>query len=170
VHWLLREPSLAANRLTASIAGGGLIVRRRALQGGDAGSARVTDPLGHDHVLALKRIGPGLYEGRMAAALPGVWRVHAAGKTAFAAANMDDPREYRDLAATDRKLAPLVRATGGSTVWLERGPAPDLAALLHPRHAALVTGERIIPLLPPLPVAALALALLAAAWWRERAV
>jgi hypothetical protein len=168
VHWLLREPSLAANRLTAALAGKQLIVRRRSVQGGAPGSVRVTDPQGHPHVLAMRRVGPGLYEGRMAAAAPGVWRVQAKGETAFAAANMDDPREFRDLAATRRKLDPLLRATGGAVYWLKRNPPPSLAALLHPRHARLVTGTRIIPLLPPLPVAALALALLAAAWWRER--
>jgi hypothetical protein len=166
VHWLLREPSLAANRLTARIANGQLIVRRRVLQGGAPGSARIIDPRGHPHALALTRVAPGLYEGRMAAALPGVWRAEAAGRSAFAAANMDDPLEYRDLAATDRKLRPLARA--GGVYWLKRHPAPALAALLHPRHAKLITGERIIPLLPPLPMAALALALLAFAWWRER--
>ncbi len=168
VHWLLREPSLAANRLTASVAGGQLIARRRDLQGGAPGSAQVTDPQGHRHVLPLRRLGPGLYEGRMAAARPGVWRVQAGDRIAFAAANMDDPLEYRDLAADDRKLRPLARRTGGAVYWLKRVNAPDLPALLQPRHATLTIGERIIPLLPPLPVAAAALALLALAWWRER--
>jgi hypothetical protein len=39
--------------------------------------------------------------------------------------------------------------------------------LLQRRHAAEVTGQRDVPLLPPFPMMLLALACLGAAWWRE---
>jgi hypothetical protein len=53
-------------------------------------------------------------------------------------------------------------------VWLGQNPAPDLAPMLQRRFASAVTGTRDVPLLPPLPSMLVALALLAAAWWRER--
>ncbi|HET9147400.1 MAG TPA: hypothetical protein VFN77_05085, partial [Acetobacteraceae bacterium] len=168
VHWLLQEPALAANRLTASIVNGRLVVRRRVLRGKAAGAAVITAPGGGTRGLRLVRLAPGLYGGSIPANAAGVWAVRAAGQVAYAAIGMNDPLEYRDLAANSRRLGPMARASGGRIVWLKPGGAPKLASLLRPRHAEIITGTRDVPLLPAAPVAALALILLGWAWWRER--
>lgn len=168
VHWLLGEPALAARRLTAHIARGRLTVERRSLKGGSPGSALVTDPAGKTTTRALHRTGPGRFAATVPAGAAGVWRVSAGGMTAYAGAANDDPAEYADLAASDRIFGPIARRTGGRVVWLGRTPKPGWRGLLHRRHARLVTGARDIPLLPALPAAILAFALMVAAWWRER--
>lgn len=168
VHWLLREPALAANKLTASIRNGRLMVRRRTLKADAAGSAQVISPDGKTENLRLIRLAPGLYGGSVAAVAAGVWTVKDGKQAAYAAAGTNDPSEYRDLAADSRKLGPMARGSGGRVVWLKAAATPDLQALLRPRHAVMITGTRDVPLLPALPMAALALVLLGFAWWRER--
>jgi hypothetical protein len=168
VHWLLGEPSLAARQLTAQFDGATLDITRQSLKGGPPGSAVVTDPSGKTTTIALHDAGPGRYRARLAANAQGVWQVRAHGMTAYAGAANDDPAEQADLAASDRIIGPLATHTGGHIIWLGKTPNPSWSGLLHRRHAALVTGERDIPIPPALPTAILALALLTAAWWRER--
>ncbi|MDD2877892.1 MAG: hypothetical protein PHT60_12165 [Acidiphilium sp.] len=168
VHWLLGEPSLAARQLNARFDGDTLTIERRSLHGGPAGSAVVTDPAGTASTITLHRTGPGRYAATMKTSEAGVWQVRAQGMTAYAGMADDNPKEQEDLAATDRVFGPIADRTGGRNVWLGGTPKPGWVGLLHRRHAALVTGARDIPIPPALPTVILALALLAAAWWRER--
>ncbi|HQT61877.1 MULTISPECIES: hypothetical protein [unclassified Acidiphilium] len=168
VHWLLGDPALAARQLRAAIAGGRLNIRRIA-PSGPSGTAEVTAPDGKRIRVALHRAAPGRFEADMPASGPGVWRVSAGGRTAYAAASDEDPAEQQDLAATSSRFAPLVHRSFGHIVWLARTPAPGWTGLYRPRHARLVTGERDIRLPPAIPGAILGLLLVAAGWWRERA-
>lgn len=161
VHWLLNEPALEAESLTASIAHGRLTIRRRTLGAGYPGDAAVTAPDGTQSTLTLRKTAPGRYAASMAADEPGVWRVREGDLSADTAQAAENAAEYRDLAATAARLGPA------NVFWLGRG-MPPLSSLVERRHAAQVTSERDIPLLPPFPMMILALALLAGAWWRER--
>ncbi len=179
VHWLMKEPALEENALTARIRDGVLTVRRRRLAGRAATTARVVGPDGLARPLVLTPLAPGLAAGRMAAPSPGLWRVTVGARSAYAAAALADPTEYADLRATALRLAPLARASGGGVVWLGHG-IPRLRRVaagarmkgrgwiaLPRRGAAEVTGVRNLPLLPAAAVLPLALGLIAWAWWRE---
>ena len=182
-HWLMKEPDLEENALTARVRGGRLAVRRRSLDGPAAAVVRVTDPAGRTEPLALHRVAPGLAAASLPAAAPGVWRVTDGTRTAYAAAGAADPAEYADLRATATKLAPLARASGGGVHWLGaaaaprppelRRTAPGAAASgagwigLQRRGAAEVTGVALVPLLPVWLALPLILGLLLAAWRRE---
>jgi hypothetical protein len=163
VHWLLREPALEAEALTAKISGGDLTLHRQTLGAGYPGDAAVTAPDGARQDLALHAAGPGVFTAALPAASPGVWTVSEGGLTTYAARGQENAEEFQDLAATAQILQPL-----GRIIWLGQMPAPDLAGLLRRRHPVQITGSREVPLLPPLPVMVMALALLAGAWWRER--
>jgi len=182
-HWLMKEPALEENALTATVAGGRLTVRRRRLDGPAPGPVRVTAPDGTVRTLMLARVAPGLAEGTLDATRPGLWRVGDGRRTAFAAAAAADPAEYADLRATATKLAGLVHASGGGIVWLGTGTAPRVPALrrVAPGAAASgagwiglarrgdheVTGLARLPLLPPWAALPLILGLLGLGWWRE---
>ena len=90
-----------------------------------------------------------------------------------------NPLELADLRATAENLSPLAEATGGSVRWLKDG-LPDVRRVtagrdlsgrqwigLTAHKAYVVTGVKDLPLLPGLLLAALALAALMGAWWRE---
>jgi len=163
VHWLLREPALEAEALDASVTDGHLLLQRRTLSPAYPGDALVVQPDGETRNLKLQPSGPGRFSADVAVTQQGVWKVTEGGMTTYAASRESNAEEYQDLAATGTNLRGL-----GNIVWLGQTPAPDLAALIERRHATQVTGTRDIPLLPPLPAMVMALALLAAAWWRER--
>jgi hypothetical protein len=182
-HWLMKEPALEENALTATVAHGRLQVVRRRLEGAAAGSVTVTAPDGTTQLLALHRTGPGLAEGSLDASRPGVWRVTDGKRTAVAAASMPDPAEYGDLRATASKLGKLVRASGGGVHWLGTAGAPQVPTLgrvrpgepasgdgwvgLERRGAHVLTGLARVPLLPAWAALPLILGLALLAWRRE---
>ncbi len=185
-HWLMGEPELEEEALTARLdAGGadteGLAVTRRSLAAGAPPDVTLTGPDGATHRLALTPDGPGQASGRLAGAAPGVWRASDGTRSAFVAVAPADPPEFADLRATATRLAPLARASGGSVHWLEDAGTPRLVrgsggagTIGLPRRGGFqVTGVAETPLLPPAvwPWAALVLILGLAllAWRREGA-
>ena len=181
-HWLMKEPELEENALTASVEHGRLAVERRSTEDGPPAEVTVTDPEGHQQKLTLSPTRPGRAVGQVAATVPGVWQVSDGEHTAYAAAGAANPLEMADLRATATLLAPLVRATGGSIHWLDPAGAPEvrrtdpgtrsggrrLDRAATPR-AHLVTGIAATPLLPPWLGLPLILGLLVLAWRREGA-
>jgi len=181
-HWLMKEPELEENALSARIAGGTLTVQRRSTDDQPPPPVTVTDPDGATAPLPLEPTGPGLSEARLPAATPGVWQVSDGARTAYAAAEITNPEEYADLRATATRLAPLARASGGGIHWLAPAGAPELRmeeagrtaggagriGLLR-RHDHIVTGIAATPLLPGWLALPLMLGLMLLAWRREGA-
>ncbi len=182
-HWLMKEPELEEESLTATVANGRLAIIGRSLTEGDR-EVTVTSPSGREERVRLVAGSDGIARGEMTAAESGLWRVSDGTRTTLAAAGRVNPREFVDLRATDAPLAPLVRATGGGTAWLAGEGAgvhlPDIRRVgadaaqagsgwlgVKRNRAYTVTGVRQVSLLPDLAVLALALGLLGAAWWRE---
>jgi hypothetical protein len=163
VHFLLREPALEPELLSVRIDGQKLIIGRQTLSPDYPGDAAIIAPNGQSQKIALRLSASGQYTASVPIGQSGVWKITEGGQTAYAATAIDNAVEYQDLAATAKILAPIAR----NIVWLGKSPAPPLAELLQPRHATQVTGTSEVPLLPPLPTVFAALALIAAAWWRE---
>jgi hypothetical protein len=179
-HWLMGEPELDEDRLTARIDNKRLIVQRRTVTGPAAVTAQVTPPEGPARPLALAETAPGQADGALDAGSAGVWRVSDGTHVAFAAAGQDNPLEYADLRATADRIGPLVRASGGGIDWLGAAGPPRLLRVgardtaagpgwigLRRRDAHLVTGVDTMPLMPPWAALPLLLGLALAAWRRE---
>jgi len=183
-HWLMKEPELEEDTLTARIDAGQLTVEQRSTEEAPHADVTVTGPDGKTAQLHLAHTGPGRAAAVMPAAAQGVWQVTDGTRTAYAAADIANPLEIADLRATATKLAPLVRASGGSVHWLDNG-APDGVVPsvrrveagreaagggwigLERRHDHLVTGIAAVPLLPTWFALPLLLGLVLAAWRRE---
>ncbi|SDG64793.1 hypothetical protein [Roseospirillum parvum] len=185
-HWLMGEPALAENALSAEIAGGRLTVTRRALSDPTARPLTVIAPDGRESHLALTDQGDGRATASQPAEAPGLYTVRdPAGppeaRLAFAAPPPEALKETAQLTATAQAAAPLVEATRGTTVWLGDDAAnptlptprrttanPDTLALPR-RDAHQTTGLTHQALMPaPLALTLITLALLTA-WLRERA-
>jgi hypothetical protein len=181
-HWLMREPDLEEEDLTARIDAGRLLVTRRSVEAAPALELSVTDPGG-----AVTRLAPGAALGgrataEMPATRPGVWSVTDGRRTAFAAAGAANPLEIADLRADPDRLAQAVSATGGAVRWLG-GPLPALPEIrrvaagrdaqgtgwigLRRNQDHTVTGIRATPLLPPWAALPFVLGLALLAWRRE---
>jgi hypothetical protein len=179
-HWLMQEPELEENALTARVVDGKLLIERRSTDAAPPGSVVVTDPDGKTQTVPLREDQPGRANAALAATVPGVWKVAQGAESAYAAAGAADPPELADLRATATAAGPLARASGGGVHWLAGGGVPELRRVdeggsasgsawvgLQRRHDHVVTGVAALELLPgwlSLPVIA---ALLLLAWRRE---
>jgi hypothetical protein len=178
VHWLMKEPELEEERLSASFADGALRIERRTLSG-EPIEAVVTTPTGAEHRVVLTPGADGVGRGEVEAGEAGLYRVEDPGQATWAAAGAVDPPELHDLRATTEVLAPVAAASGGGVAWLAGGlprfhqVEPGQASAgrgwmgLRRNGAYAVTGASEVSLLPALLLLAAALAPLAAAWWRE---
>jgi len=179
-HWLMQEPELEENALTAEIAAGTLTVTRRSLEPGPA-EVKVTRPDGSEATLSLESgAEDGAAIARLPADQPGLWRAEdQTGRTAIAAAGSATAIEMAELTASSERLAPVAGATGGGLAWLAQGGVPELRRVgqgpaagrswfgLVERGDHLVDGVHEVALLPPLALLFLGLGGFLAAWRRE---
>ncbi len=185
-HWLMQEPELEENALTARVAAGRLTIERRSTDPAPPGQVTVTDPDGKARTLSLTETKPGRAVANLPAATPGVWQANDGTRTAYAAAGAANPPELADLRATGTLLRKLVRASGGGIHFIGTGTdgappdVPDLRRTepdrpaagsswigLERRHDHLVTGIAALTLLPAWVALPLMLGLLILAWRRE---
>ena len=187
-HWLMQEPELEENALTAHVADGRLTIERRSTDPAPPGQVTVTDPDGKVQKLNLTEFSPGRATAKLPATTPGVWQAGDGSRTAYAAAGAANPLEFADLRATATQLRPLARASGGSVRFIGTGTPgapPDMPELrrtepdraaggsswigLERRHDHVVTGIAALTLLPAWFALPLMLGLLVLAWQREGA-
>lgn len=180
-HWLMAEPELEEEALTATSDGRTLTIERRSLTPppADGTPITLTAPDGTRITATLPTVTTGRQSLALPVTLPGVWRISDGTRTTVAAAGNADPLELRDVTTTERPLRALTEATGGSFYWLEDG-IPRLRRIaansaasgtgwigLRNNQDHLVTGVRQDALLPPVAAVLLILAGLMIAWWRE---
>ena len=186
-HWLMRQPALEEERLSATLGDAGTLrVERHTLGDAPPPALEVTGPDGVARRLAMAPVAsrPGVAEARMPAAEPGVWRVSDGSRVAFAAARVGNPREYADLRATATSLGPRAVASGGGVAWLGRADGaarlPELRRTeagrraagdgwlgLPARNAQQVVGRDAAPLLPPVALLPILLGAVLLAWFGE---
>lgn len=178
VHWLMKEPELEEEALSAEPAGNGIAIVRRTLDDQPL-DVTVTSPDGQTRTVTLENAGDGMARAVITAAEDGLWQVQDGTHTAYVMPRPIAPAELADLRASDTVLAPMVEASGGSQSWLTAG-LPDIRRVAADRRAEgrgwiglvqndayTVTGASRIPLLPAWLALSLLLAATALAWWRE---
>lgn len=179
-HWLMREPELEEEDLTARIEGGRLVITRRSLDAAPPPEAVITAPDG-----AISRAplggGGGRASAEVAAAAPGLWQVSDGRRQAFAAAMPANPPEFADLRSDPTRLLPLVGTTGGGARWIGDGDTlPEIRSVaagrdaqgsgwvgLRKRDDHTITGIAALPLLPPWLMLPLLLGVAILAWRAE---
>ena len=179
VHWLMREPELEEEQLSAQPAGKGMVIERRSMKS-DPVDVVVTAPSGAEQRLQLTPGADGKASARVAAAEDGLYRVTDGTHTAYAAPRPISPVELADMRATAERLAPIANATGGAVRWLAQDGVPEIRRVdpgratagrgwigLRANGAYDVQGAVETPLLPPWLALGLLLAVAALTWWRE---
>jgi hypothetical protein len=177
-HWLMKEPELEEERLTADVAGGELRITRQSMAE-KAADVTVTSPTGKTETVTLASTSPGRFTGHLKADELGLYRMTDGVLNAVAAAGPLNPREVADMRATDAILRPFVAATGGGIEWLSDG-MPELRAIdpsttnagngwfgIQRRGAYRVTSVATDELLPPWLALVLVIGTLLFAWRRE---
>ncbi len=174
-HWLMKEPELEEERLSASIEGGAITAERRTMAD-TAKPVTLTYPSGKTATLTLVKIEPGVWRAQARADELGLYRLTDGTLTAVAAAGPLNPKEVADMRATDTVLTPVADASGGSVHWLMDG-VPDVRRVgasgnaaganwigLRANGAYRVTSAEQRPLLPEWLALLLLLGTLLIAW------
>ncbi len=174
-HWLMKEPELEAENLSANVIEGEMVVTRRTMAA-TAQPIEMTMPSGREANIPLTRIEPGVWRGNMKVNELGLYRLTDGALSAVTAAGPLNPKEVADMRATADILGPLAKESGGSVHWLTDGMvnvrrvAPAQTAYgsnwigLRRNGAYRVTSLEQEPLLPPWAALLLVVGSLVLAW------
>ena len=178
-HWMLKEPDLEEETLTAEVKGEAMTITRRTLAEEDPGPVTITGPDGAVTSLALPLATPGRYEAVWTAPMLGLFRLEQGDLTRVIAVGPATPREFVETIASGADLLPLAEATKGGVTRLEPGN-PDIRTVAEgrvavgrgwigiiPREAYLTTEVNVVPFLPAWAWLLLAAGLAVVAWLIE---
>ncbi len=177
-HWLMKEPDLEEESLSAIIKDGRLTVIHRSLKG-DNPEITVTTPSGRKKILSLIKIGDNPGKAILPVKEPGLYKVSDGIQTALATVGALNPLEYSDLRASAEKIRPVVAASSGGVHWLQSG-SPDIRRTRPGRDSAgqgwigltanksfIVSGLTQVALLPGILAMVTVLGGLMIAWHKE---
>lgn len=177
-HWLMKEPDLEEERLTAKVQDDKISVERRSLDVAPP-EVTVTSPSGKSRKVALKSGGEGISRTELTVNESGLFRLNDGRLSTLAAVGPSNPLELADLRATDEILGPVARSTGGGVYWtgdglptvrrtkIDRDTSGKGWIGLRRNGAFVVSGVTQISLLAGFVILVLVLGGLTAAWWRE---
>lgn len=177
-HWMMEEPELEEEALTAMADGQDMRIERRSLAD-TVPPLLLTNPDGSQTELTLQEVSPGRFATDYSGPEIGLYRLENGDQTAVIGLGPAAPREFVDTIASDLELAPLLATRRGGSHVIEAGiprlrnvragrPASGRGWIgLTSRDAYETLDVRQIPILPGWLVLMLSTALITGAWLRE---
>ena len=179
-HWLMQEPSLEEEALTASAEGRNLTISRQTM-GESAGPATVRLPSGATLDVPLEDQGDGRFTATITLEEPGLVEVVDGDFTALTHVGAVDSPEFRAMVSTTEVLAPLAGETGGTVtrVTAEVSSLPQILPVraglrdaggrltLKSSGESVLRGVQSLPLFGGFLGLALLLFAFGTTWWRE---
>lgn len=181
-HWLMKEPDLDEEALRLAVSGHSLAIRRQTM-GSQVADVTVTSPSGVKQVVKLNRAEPGLWQSTVPANELGLWRASDGKRNALINIGPANPLEFAQVTSTTRVMAPIDKATGGSTRRVAKGSALDIPRILAMHagdtyagddwigmkmtDASVVRGIGVLPVFAGMLGLLLLLGSLAGTWARE---
>ena len=177
-HWMMGEPELEEESLTAEAVGQQIRIIRRSLDG-DVGAVTITAPDGTESEVTLEEVSPGRYEALFAGNDMGLYRLAEGDHEIVIGLGPAAPREFEQTIASGDDLGPLLASTGGG-VWNMTDGVPAIRDVrpgrpaigrgwigLTPRDATEARDISRVPLLPAWAVLLVVSMLIIGAWLRE---
>lgn len=177
-HWMMEEPELEEEALTATAEGQTMQIIRRTLKD-SVPPLTITGPDGSITELELSPADPGLFTATFQGPEIGLYRLENGDQTAVIGLGPAAPREFVETIASADAMEPILAAQRGGTARVEDGlprlrnvrpgrPAAGRGWLgLTPRAAYETRDVTQTPLLPGWLVLLLSAGLIIAAWLRE---
>jgi hypothetical protein len=177
-HWMMKEPELEEEALTATAEGGEVTVTRRTM-GEAPGDVEVEGPAGDTFSVELTEERPGRFVGTFATEETGIFRLTEGEMSAIVGVGPAAPKEYEETIASGDRLEPAVDARRGGIQRIAAG-LPDIRQVregriaagrgwigITPRDAYQTADVTVTPLVAPLLFLLAAMALTLGAWLRE---
>lgn len=179
-HWMMKEPDLEEEALTAIAEGQTMTITRRTL--GDAvDDVEVTAPDGTVTLVPLKEVSPGRFAADWVGPELGLYRLKEGDFESVVALGPAAPKEFEVTIASDAALADPIAATRGGVHLVSAG-VPDIRQVrqgrvatgrdwigITPREAYLTADIRVSSLLPAWAMLLLASLFAVGAWlWEGR--
>ncbi|SIO42067.1 hypothetical protein SAMN05444722_2029 [Rhodovulum sp. ES.010] len=177
-HWMMKEPELEEEALTAEAEGQTMTITRRSLAE-EGRSVEITRPDGETETVELQETSPGRFQATYEGPEIGLYRLVDEDLDNVIALGPSAPREFEETIASGAKLQEAVDATRGGILALNEG-APDIRTVregrlaagrgwigMTPREAYLTADVTITPLAPAWAFLLLAAGLSIGAWLRE---
>lgn len=141
-HWLMKEPELEEERLTASGRGMTLDIVRQTMSD-DPGRASVLSPSGKRIDVNLSSVGPGQFTGSLEVDEIGLYQIANGDLTALAHVGPVNAPEFQDTVSTTEVLQPTADATGGGTRRLAKTPTGNVSVpgIVPVREGAVTSGR-----------------------------
>ncbi len=139
-HWLMREPDLEEEALRLKVNGHNLVVQRQTMSDHVA-DVTVTSPSGTTRTVKLDPVKPGLWQSTIAASELGLWRATDGKLNALINMGPANPLEFAEVTSTTDVLAPIAKATGGSSRRLDEGDGLQVPRVVAVRSGDTYQGE-----------------------------
>ncbi len=182
-HWMLKEPELEEEALTAAINGAvsaqTLTITRRTISPDPPAPLTITGPDGTKTELTLPKAGPGRYQTDWLAPAMGLYRLEQGDLTRVVAVGPPAPKEFEQTIASGDALAPVIAPTNGGIQRIEDG-VPDIRTVrdgrpasgrgwigITPRGAYVTQDVTVAPVLPAWAWLVLATLMAVSAWLVE---
>ena len=179
VHWLMKQPDLEEEFLSADVVQQRINITRRSLAPIN-GPGTVMEPDGTRVDVALADVGKGQATAAFSASTTGLYQLQHGEQSAVVMVGAANPLEVADVRATDVLVAPVAASSGGSVVWLEEQGIPEVSRpsaggdTMGPGWIGLVANQQYrvgglvqVPLLPHFLLLVLLLASAFMAWRAE---
>ena len=178
-HWLMKEPELDEERLTADAKGRDLVITRQTL-GAAPGPARVAGPTGKTFTVPMKAAEAGVWRGSLKAPEFGLYTATNGDLRALVHVGPPNPREFAEVVSTPDLLRPVLEAGRGTARRASPDNVPRIVAIragatasgqgwigLENAQASVLKGIDRVPLFAGLIGLVLLLMATAAMWARE---
>ncbi len=182
-HWLMKEPELEEEVLTARIERDTIVLERRSIRDDIPLNVDITAPDGALATVPLRPVEPGLWRASMALSGFGLYRASDGERTALTHYGSANPREFNTLTSSQEILRPIAQQTGGLIKRIHDGDAARLPNIIPVRggkfnsganwmglrsgNATVLRGIRQYSLLAGLLGLAVLLVVLSVTWVRE---
>ncbi len=139
-HWLMKEPELEEERLTAAGRGMTLEVRRQTMSD-DPGPVQIITPSGKTVTMKLAAGDPGVFTGSLATREIGLYQIGNGDLTALAHVGPINAPEFADTVSTTDVVRPFAEATGGSVRRIAGSSGVNTPSIVPVRAAGDAAGN-----------------------------
>jgi hypothetical protein len=117
VHWLMKEPELEENELSAKVENGTILITRNSLAL-NAKPVSLISPSNKKIEILLDELGNGRQIGKVLSPEQGIWKLSSGKSSISIIVGNSNSSEYLDVRTTDLIIKPVVDKNMGSIIWL----------------------------------------------------